>query len=254
MQWQDEGIVLAARRHGESALILDLLTRAHGRHAGLVRGGQGRKLRARFEIGNRVAVAWNARLAEHLGTFTGELVAPHAARVIEDPARLACLAAAVAIALTTLPEREPHPAVFAGLAALLDALDADRGWAPAYVLWEKDLLAELGFGLDLSRCAATGETRSLVYVSPKSGHAVSDAAGAPYREKLLKLPAFLLPGESAAPPPGDVVDGLSLTGFFLARRVFDSHGREMPAARARFVDLIERMARMSPTENSPGPS
>lgn len=158
MHWEDDGFVLAARRHGESALVVQLLTRAHGRHAGLVRGGQGRKLRGVFEIGNRVGVTWNARLAEHLGTIAGELKAPHAARVIADPARLACLAAAAAVAESTLAEREPHPGIFEGMASLLKSLDADRGWAPAYVLWELALLAELGFGLDLSRCAATGDS------------------------------------------------------------------------------------------------
>jgi DNA repair protein RecO (recombination protein O) len=252
MHWEDEGFVLAARPHGESGLVVQLLTGAHGRHAGLVRGGQGRKLRGVFEIGNRVAVAWNARLAEHLGTIAGELTAPHAARVIADPARLACLAAAAAVAESTLPEREPHPRVFAGMAALFQTLDADRGWAPAYVVWELALLAELGFGLDLARCVATGESRDLVYVSPKSGHAVSAAAGAPYREKLLPLPRFLLPGEQEAPPPAGVVDGLRLTGYFLERRVLAPHARALPPARARFVDLVERLARMSADENSLG--
>ena len=252
MHWDDEGFVLAARRHGESALVVQLLTRAHGRHAGLVRGGQGRKLRSVFEIGNRVGVTWSARLAEHLGTFTGELKAPHAARVIADPARLAGLAAAAAVAESTLPEREPHPGAFDGTAAIFESLDADRGWAPAYVLWELALLAELGFGLDLSRCAASGETRELVYVSPKSGHAVSAAAGAPYREKLLPLPAFLLPGEQEAPVPAAVVEGLRLTGFFLERRVFEPHGRLMPPARTRFVDAVERLAKISDEQNSLG--
>jgi DNA repair protein RecO (recombination protein O) len=246
MQWEDEGIVLGARRHGESGLIVQLLTRGHGRHAGLVRGGQGRKLRAALETGNRIAATWTARLAEHLGTMTGELLASHAARMIEDPARLACLAAATSLAEAALPEREPHPRAFEGLEALLDALDADHGWAVGYVEWELILLTELGFGLDLSRCAATGETADLVYVSPKSGHAVSAKAGAPYRDKLLPLPAFLLPGGFATPPsPPEALDGVRLTGYFLDHRVFAPHGRETPPARARFVDVLERMATIS---------
>jgi DNA repair protein RecO (recombination protein O) len=246
MQWEDEGIVLGARRYGESGLIVQLLTRAQGRHAGLVRGGQGRKLRVVFETGNRVAATWKARLAEHLGLMTGELLTSHAARIIEDPARLACLAAATAIAEAALPEREPHPRAFDGLEALLGALDADHGWAVGYVEWELILLTELGFGLDLSRCAATGETADLVYVSPKSGHAVSAKAGEPYRDKLLPLPAFLLPGGFATPPsPPEALDGVRLTGYFLDHRVFAPHGRETPPARARFVDVLERMATIS---------
>src|SRR6185437_15779242 len=159
MEWSEEAIVLAARRHGETALIVQLLTRGHGRHAGLVRGGQGRKLRTIYQIGNRLAVTWKARLAEHLGGFAGELLRGHAA--------------AAAMAEAALPEREPHPKAYDGLSALLAALDGDSGWALGYVEWEAALLAELGFGLDLSRCAATGETADLIYVSPKSGQAVS---------------------------------------------------------------------------------
>ena len=245
MQWEDEGVVLAARRHGEAGLIVQLLTREHGRHAGLVHGGQGRKLRTVFQIGNRVAAVWSARLAEHLGTFTAELQHSHAARVIDDAARLACLSAAAALAEAALPEREPHPRAFAGLAALLESLDADRGWAVGYVEWEMLLLAELGFGLDLSRCAATGGTADLVYVSPRSGQAVSAAAGEPYRDKLLKLPRFLLAPAESPPSPQEALDGLALTGYFLDARVFVPHDRDMPPARARFVDLLERMARIS---------
>jgi DNA repair protein RecO (recombination protein O) len=249
MEWEDEGIVLSARRHGESALIVHLLTGGHGRHAGLVRGGQGRKLRGVYQPGNRVAVRWTARLAEHLGTMTGELLRGHAARAIDDPARLACLSAAIALAESALSDREPHPRAFAGLSALLQALDADRGWAVGYVEWEMLLLAELGFGLDLSRCAATGGTADLVYVSPRSGQAVSAEAGAPYREKLLALPRFLAaPGEDATPQ--DVIAGAALTGHFLDARVFAPHGRALPPARARFVDLLERMARIARAQNS----
>jgi DNA repair protein RecO (recombination protein O) len=250
MEWSEEAIVLAAPRHGESALIVQLLTRGHGRHAGLVRGGQGRKLRTIYQIGNRLAVTWKARLAEHLGAIAGELLHGHAARFIDDPARLACLAAAAAMAEAALPEREPHPRAYDGLKALLEALDADSGWALGYVEWEAALLAELGFGLDLSRCAATGETADLIYVSPKSGHAVSSKAGEPYRDRLLPLPRFLIPGGNVTPAPQDVLDGLALTAFFLDRRVFAPHGRKLPAARSRFVDALKRIATLSPSEIS----
>ena len=250
MEWSEEAIVLAARRHGESALIVQLLTRDRGRHAGLVRGGQGRKLRTIYQIGNRLAVTWKARLAEHLGGFAGELLRGHAARFIDDPARLACLAAAAAMAEATLPEREPHPRAYDGLATLLEALDADSCWALGYVEWDAALLAELGFGLDLSRCAATGDTADLIYVSPKSGQAVSSRAGEPYRDRLLPLPGFLVPGSNAAPTPQDVLDGLALTAFFVDRRVFAPHGRKLPAARSRFVDVLQRIATLPRGEAS----
>jgi DNA repair protein RecO (recombination protein O) len=240
MQWRDSGIVLAKRRHGERALILHVLTLEHGRHAGLLRNGQSSKQRGWYEIGNRLDLSWRARLAEHLGTFRAELEASHAARFLDDPPRLAALASAAALADATLPEQEPHPRAFRGLHDLIGALATDRGWAELYVRWELDLLAELGFGLDLARCAATGRNDNLIYVSPRSGQAVSASAGEPYRERLLSLPYFLL--AEAAPTAADLTDGLALTGFFLERRVVTPHGRKMPAARTRFVDAIRRMA------------
>ena len=243
MHWSEPGIVLAVRRHGETALVAHALTRGHGRHAGLVHGGQGRRGRTVFQVGNAVQLTWHARLDEHLGTYAGELVTGHAARVLEDPLRLACLAAAAAMAEAGLPEREPHPQAYDGLAGLLDALDRARDWAPAYAQWELALLAELGFGLDLRRCAATGATDDLIYVSPKSGQAVSRAAGAAYRTQMLPLPAFLI---SDAPPDRDaVLDALRLGGFFWEQRVFQPHGRKLPAARTRFVDRLGREASVS---------
>jgi DNA repair protein RecO (recombination protein O) len=237
MEWQDEAIILAARPHGETSLILQVLTREHGRHAGLVRGARRSRGRGVYETGNRIMADWRARLADHLGTLRCELLRSYAADLIDDPARLSCLAAAAALAEAALPEREAAPGAFMGLAALLDSLAADRGWAASYVAWELALLAELGFGLDLSRCAATGTTSDLAYVSPKSAQAVSREAGAPYRDKLLRLPGFLLRNE-ASPAPDDIRDGLALTGFFLARHIFEPLGHKMPAARVRFVDRM----------------
>jgi DNA repair protein RecO (recombination protein O) len=245
MEWSDEGIVLGARRHGESALIVELLTREHGRHLGLVRSGQGPKLRGVFETGNRLAVTWKARLAEHLGQLSAELLRSHAAALLDDPPRLACLSAAAALASSTLPEREPHPRAFASFEGLLESLAANDGWAVAHVEWELALLAELGFGLDLSRCAATGGREDLIYVSPKSGQAVSAIAGAPYRERLLRLPGFLRPGSNVPATPADVVDALALALHFLEHRVFAPHGRKVPAARGRFVEILQRMAKVS---------
>ena len=239
MRWTGEGIVLATRRYGEQALIADVLTLERGRHAGLIRGGQRPKQRTLYQIGNQVAVTWSARLADRLGTFTGELLMGRAARFIDDRLRLGCLTAVAAIVAMSLPEREPHPRVYAGMLTLLEALDRDADYPPQYVRLELGLLAELGYGLDLSRCAATGVREALAYVSPRSGQAVSAAAAAPYRERLLPLPPFLL-GDAPAPSLVDVIDGLTLTGFFLDRRVFHAHGRKMPAARTRFVDLLRR--------------
>jgi len=240
MQWRDEGIVLSARRHGERALILHVLTREHGRHAGLVRGGQSPKQRAIYEIGNRLDLTWRARLQEHLGMFSAELEASHASRFLDDPRRLAALASAAAVADAALPEQEPHPRAYRGFLELISALKKNQGWAPEYVRWELDLLAELGFGLDLARCAATGRNDNLIYVSPRSGQAVSASAGEPYKSRLLPLPQFLVAG--TAPTAGDLADGLTLTGFFLERRAIDPHGRKMPAARGRFVAAVQRFA------------
>ncbi|MFQ5765775.1 MAG: DNA repair protein RecO, partial [Rhodospirillales bacterium] len=168
MDWTDDGIVLSARKHGETSAIVTLLTRAHGRHLGLVRGGAGKRARGMLQPGNRVQARWRARLPEHLGTFTCELTEAFAAASLRDRLKLAGLSAACAMADAALPEREPHAAVFEGLLALLSVLQ-DEDWPSAYVKWEMGLLGELGFGLDLSACAATGTNDQLAYVSPKSG-------------------------------------------------------------------------------------
>lgn len=233
MEWADDGIVLAVRRHGENAVLASLLTRAHGRYPGLVHGGAGKANRGTLQPGNAVQAWWRARLADQLGSYRVELAEAHAAAVLDDPGRLAAIAAACAMAEAALPEREPHPAAFAALAALLDSCKSEA-WPSVYVHWEVALLRELGYGLDLSACAGTGATEGLTYVSPKTGRAVSRAAGEPYRDKLLALPAFLVAGGE-----GDrqaIFDGLRLTGHFLDRHVLASHRVQMPAARARLVD------------------
>ncbi len=237
MQWSDDGIVLAARKHGESAAIVSLLTRAHGRHLGLVRGGAGRRQRGALQPGNEVRATWRARLAEHLGVFEIELSAARAAAVLDDPLRLAALSAACALADAALAEREPHPALLEAFRVLLGVLSGADAWPAVYVRWELGLLSELGFGLDLTACAATGATTDLTHVSPKSGRAVSAAAALPYADKLLVLPSFLA-GPAGGPPANDartdVRHGLDLTGYFLERYVFRPD-RGMPPARDRFV-------------------
>ncbi len=250
MDWRDEGIVLAARKHGEGSAIVTLLTREHGRHAGLVRGGAGRRQRGVFEAGNRVTAAWRARLAEHLGTYSCELIESVAASFLDDKWRLAALSAACAMTDVVLPEREPHVRVFEGSLELLAALKgwdgADvrgsggqgRSWPALYVRWELMLLGELGFGLDLGSCAATGENDGLTFVSPKSGRAVSSSAGVPYRDRLLALPRFLTGdgGAAADVGAGEIRQGLELTGYFFERHVFAPESRPMPPSRTRFVE------------------
>jgi DNA repair protein RecO (recombination protein O) len=240
VKWSDDAVVLSARPHGETATIVQLLTRAQGRHAGLVRGGQGSRQRGVYQAGNRVSANWSGRLPEHLGTLDCELVSSYAARVMDDSDRLSALSAAAAVCEGAMPEREPHPPCFEGLLALLEALEGEH-WAEVYVRWEVALLAELGFGLDLSACAAGGDNDHLAYVSPRSGRAVSLSAGTPYREKLLSLPAFLVgrgEGGRAA-----VAEGLALTGFFLERHLFHPHDKPLPPARQRFEHRFAEASR-----------
>jgi DNA repair protein RecO (recombination protein O) len=242
MEWSDDAFVLAARPHGETSLIVSLLTRTRGRHAGLVQGGVSRNKRPVFEPGNRVAATWRARLHEHLGSWQCELADTPSARHIDDPTRLSALAAAAAVADQALPEREPHPRAYDGFLAFLDVLDSEV-FAAAYVGWELGLLAELGYGLDLSQCAATGVNDGLAYVSPRTGKAVSLSAGEPYRDRLLHLPGFLI-GQGDAEPEA-VLAGLALTGHFLERHAFAPHNRGIPGARTRFVDRLTRSATIS---------
>lgn len=245
MEWNDESVVLAARRHGEAAAYVELLTRAHGRHAGLVLGGWSRRQRGVLQPGNEVAARWRARLAEHLGTLTVELVRARASAHLDDPLRLAGLAAACATARAALPEREPHTPLYDGFLSLMDAIETSEVWPAIYVRWEVELLKELGFGLDLRRCAVTGSGDDLAYVSPRTGRAVSRAAAAPYRERLLRLPAFLLASQAGEVDAASTADGLALTGHFLERHVFGQQAGRSPAARTRLVDRFAREATIS---------
>jgi DNA repair protein RecO (recombination protein O) len=240
MDWHDEAIVLGLRHFGENGAILEVLTREHGRHLGLVRGATSKRLKGALEPGNGVTLHWRARLDQQLGSFVVELAAARAAQFFSDGLKLAALAAACAIVAATLPERESHTRVFEAFKALLAHMadKASPAWMEDYVRFEIVLLEDLGFGLDLTRCAATGATETLTHVSPKSGRAVSAAAAEPYRDKLLPLPAFLTPADGAASRK-DLVDGLALTAFFLERVALEAHGAPMPAARTR---LSERLA------------
>jgi DNA repair protein RecO (recombination protein O) len=246
MEWTDDGIVLGVRRHGESSAIVELLTRAHGRHLGLVRGGASARMRPLLQPGNSVHAIWRARLDEHLGTYTIEglrlraatlLAASHAAYGVTHLASLARL----------LPERDPHEDIYEMLERTLDDFD-DAGEAAVHLVrFELAMLAELGFGLDLDNCVATGETTDLVYVSPKSGGAVSRTAGEPWRERLLRLPPFLRQAQSPDETTDhswtdqDLQDGFRLTGLFLLRHVLEPRGQGHSDARAGFINAVTRV-------------
>ena len=238
MQWTDEGIVIGVKRHGEANAILELMTREHGRHLGLVRGGYGTRMKPVLQPGNTVSATWRARLDEHLGHYVVEglrLRAAHffgASHAIYGVTHLAALT-------RLLPERDPHADLHADLDTILDRLDEPLWAAPMVVRFELQLLAELGFGLDLAQCAATGATAELIYVSPKSGRAVSRSAGEPWQEKMLRLPGFLREADTPA-TTRDVADGFALTGFFLTRHVLEPRGLTLGEERAHFIAALER--------------
>ena len=237
MEWTDEGRIIAVRPHGETSAVVEVLTAANGRHAGLVRGGRSRAMRPVLQPGNRVRAVWRARLEEHLGAFQIEADQLSAGALMEDPLALSGLSAACAMASSCLPEREAHPAVAEAFEVLIEALSTPDLWPALYVRWEAGLLADLGYGLDLRRCAATGQSHDLIYVSPKSGRAVSAEAGAPYHQRMLALPGFMAGG--AALEPGDVGAGLTLTAHFIQRRVLWPADKQLPDARARMIERLE---------------
>lgn len=242
MEWTDDAVVLSVRPHGESSAILEALTHNHGRHLGLVRGGASRRAKPQLQPGNTLHVHWRARLNEHLGGFTAEVLRARAGDMLDSREALAGLNAFSAVANAALPEREVHAPVFEAGDVLLDAMQHDgfAHWGALYVRWEAGLLDELGFGLDFSRCASTGVTDNLIYVSPRSGRAVSAQAGEVYKERLFALPPFLLGSQNASPDAADVIAGLKLTGHFLLEWVLRPHGKDMPAARLRLDGLAAR--------------
>jgi DNA repair protein RecO (recombination protein O) len=239
MEWTDEGIVLGVRRHGEAHTLVELMTPQHGRHLGLVRGGVSHKLRPILQPGNGVRAVWRARLDEHLGSYVIEGMQLRAERLMLSATASYGIQTLAAL-LRLLPERDPHEGIYHALNEIADRLDEPDYAAALIVRFELMLLAELGFGLDLTECAATGEEADLIYVSPKSGRAVSGKAGEPWKEQLLLLPAFLV-GE-AEHSPADVAAGFTLTGFFLSRHVCEPRGIELPEARAALIATVARSA------------
>ena len=241
MDWRDQGMLLSVRTHGETSAIIEVFTAQHGRHAGVVRGGVSRKIAPILQPGAQLDVSWRARLEDHIGAFTVEPLQSRTA-VLADRLALLGLNAVCALLQFVLPEREPHPALYVGCLALMDALAAGDDWVPRYLRWEMALLEELGFGLDLGRCAVTGSREDLAFVSPKTGRAVSREGAGEWAARLLPLPGVLM-GQGGGSPT-ELSDGLRTTGHFLEHRVAPALGdRALPEARRRLVEALARAAR-----------
>lgn len=239
MEWRDEGIILGTRKHGETSAILEVMTRAHGRHLGLVRGGRSRRMQPVLQPGNRVDLIWRARLDEHLGLWQVEALELHAARLFDSACAVYGLQT-LAAHLRLLPERDPHASLYETLNLLIGHLEEPASAAELIVRFELLVLDELGFGLDLSQCAATGARDDLVYVSPKSGRAVSREAGEKWADRMLALPAFLRRGSGLRADEAAMEDAFRLTGFFFARHVYEPRGIEPPEARAGFLAALRK--------------
>lgn len=234
MHWTDAGIILSSRKFGETSAVVRVLAREHGVYGGVVRGAHSKTNRGINQPGNVVSAAWNARLSDQLGTLKTELLEAHAAHFMADAGRLAALTSACSLVELAMPERHPYPKLFAALHTFLHHL-THEDWAQDYIKFELALLAESGFGLDFSECAATGVKEDLIYVSPKSGRAVSREAGEPYKDKMLPLPGFLLdPGLRR--DDKETLAGIALTGYFLEHSLLSPHGKKLPAARARLIE------------------
>jgi DNA repair protein RecO (recombination protein O) len=239
MEWHDDGIILATRKHGETSAIVEVMTRGHGRHLGLVRGGRSRRMQPMLQPGNRVQLIWRARLDEHLGLFQAEPLESNAAWLLQSAAAVYGLQT-LAAHLRLLPERDPHEGLYQALRLVLEHLGEPASAAELVARFELLILEELGFGLDLTRCAATGKREDLVYVSPKSGCAVSGSAGRPYHDRMLPLPTFLRETSLRRADLAELEDAFRLTGFFLARYVYEPRGMAPPEARTGFVGALRK--------------
>lgn len=239
MEWRDTGILLNARSHGESAAIIEVFTETHGRHAGVVRGGAGRRTAPLLQPGAQLDLTWRARLEEHIGSFTVEPLRSRAAAAFSGRMALAGLNAVTGLVSFSLPERDPHPRLYRQTEQLMDLLGQDAIWPLAYLRWEVRLLEVLGYGLDLGACAVTGATEGLAYVSPRTGRAVTETGAGDWAGRLLPLPPVLL---GASPQDeAEVLQALSVTGHFLEHRVAPELAhRPLPSARGRFIDLLDR--------------
>jgi DNA repair protein RecO (recombination protein O) len=240
MEWRDDGFIIRTRNHGETSVIVEAMTRAHGRHFGLVRGGRSRRMRPLLQPGTQAELVWRARLNEHLGTFSVEPVKLRTASLLASAESLHALCHIAAL-LRLAAEREPYPELYETAMQIADRIDRPEILPPLIVRFEAHILAKMGFGLDLERCAVTGATHDLAYVSPKSGRALSNVAGEAYQSQLLRLPAFLCSENAENPPsPSDIRDGFRLTGFFLARDLFEPRGQPLPEARGAYLAEIKK--------------
>ena len=239
MDWRDTGILLSTRKHGETALILDVFTPTQGRHAGVLRGGTSRKLAPHLQPGAQLDLSWRARLEDHIGSFTVEPQRSRAAMALSNRVALSGMNALLAMLVFCLPEREPHLPLYTRSEAMLDLLGQPDLWPLGYLRWEMALLSDLGFGLDLSACAVTGATKGLVYVSPKSGRAVSAKGAGDWADRLLPLPPVMLGADPET--TSEIANALRTTGWFLENRLAKAlHGKPLPAARGSFMDLLQR--------------
>jgi DNA repair protein RecO (recombination protein O) len=243
MEFDDQAFILSARPFGETGAIVEALTAAHGKYAAYVAGGASRRIRPALQAGSRVILRYRSRISDQLGSAGVEAVGEGASALFDEPLALAALAAAAAVAGGALPEREPHPGAFLAFEALTGSLADSDIWPAVFVRFEAGLLEELGFGLDLTRCAVTGSTDDLVYVSPRTGRAVSASAGEAYKDRLLRLPAFLLSAQGRL-GPGDIAAGLALTGHFLETCVFAALNRPLPPARLWLMDRLRDAGRL----------
>lgn len=243
MEWNDEGVILGLRRHGEGSVIVEAMTRGHGRHLGLVRGGRSTQMRSVLQAGNSVRLTWRARLEEHLGNYAVEADALRAAMLMQTGLGLYGLQT-MAAHLRLLPERDPHVSLYEAALVILDHLDEPQKAARLMIRFEMALLDELGFGLDLSMCAATGARADLAFVSPKTGRAVSTMGAGDWADRLLPLPSFLspapapVPATSAGASADQVAQGFRLTGYFLARHVWEPRAIRPPDEREGFVRAV----------------
>lgn len=238
MEWRDEGVLLAVRPLGEGKAILEILTAAHGRLAGVAPGGASRRMAPLLQPGAQLAAVWRARVDAHIGTWTVEPLRSRAAALLSDRRAGTAMGAVAALAVAFLPEREPCPGFYALTLDLVEALGREADWPERYARWEFALLAELGYGLDLGDCAVTGATEDLAWVSPRTGRAVSRGAAGAWEDRLLPLPRLFL-GEGGNGDPADLAAALRLTGHFLDRRLAPAHGLAgLPEARGRLVRLL----------------